>query len=214
MAKADGDAAELSVCVNISSRELIRHDLVRDIRHSITKADPRRNCFRLELTKSLVMENPENSTNYTKHRGARHRPVARRFRHRLFVFCLSARFPFDTIKIDKSFVDDNTPKRAVLLKSMVNMAHELGLSVVAEGISDERDALELRQMGCECAKLYVRRTDAGRPGPEDVEGTVPADALRGRLETLLLQPSDGAFCASGAHVPKVRSAPVLEITII
>jgi EAL domain-containing protein (putative c-di-GMP-specific phosphodiesterase class I) len=65
------------------------------------------------------------------------------------------RFPFDTIKIDKSFVDDTTPKRAVLLKSMVNMAHELGMSVVAEGISDESDALKLRQMGCEYVQSFM-----------------------------------------------------------
>ena len=65
------------------------------------------------------------------------------------------RFPFDTIKIDKSFVDDSTPKRTVLIKSMVNMAHELGLSVVAEGISDENDALQLRQMGCEYVQSFM-----------------------------------------------------------
>jgi EAL domain-containing protein (putative c-di-GMP-specific phosphodiesterase class I) len=65
------------------------------------------------------------------------------------------RFPFDTIKIDKSFVDDTTPKRAMLLKSMVNMAHELGLSVVAEGISDPSDALELRQIGCEYVQSFM-----------------------------------------------------------
>ena len=38
---------------------------------------------------------------------------------------------------------------------MVNMAHELGLSVVAEGISDENDALELRQMGCEYVQSFM-----------------------------------------------------------
>ena len=46
------------------------------------------------------------------------------------------RFPFDTIKIDKSFVDDPSPKRTVLLKSMIDMAHDLGLSVVTEGVAD------------------------------------------------------------------------------
>ena len=38
---------------------------------------------------------------------------------------------------------------------MVNMAHELGMSVVAEGISDENDALELRQMGCEYVQSFM-----------------------------------------------------------
>jgi EAL domain-containing protein (putative c-di-GMP-specific phosphodiesterase class I) len=51
----------------------------------------------------------------------------------------------------------------VLIKSMVNMAHELGLSVVAEGISDESDALQLRQMGCE----YVQSFMFGAPATGD-----------------------------------------------
>ena len=38
---------------------------------------------------------------------------------------------------------------------MVNLAHELGLSVVAEGISDQSDALELRQMGCEYVQSFM-----------------------------------------------------------
>src|SRR5690606_7109484 len=65
------------------------------------------------------------------------------------------RFPFDTIKIDKSFLDDPSSKGMVLVKSMVGMAHDLGLSVVAEGVSDETDALNLRQMGCEYAQSFM-----------------------------------------------------------
>ncbi len=38
---------------------------------------------------------------------------------------------------------------------MVSMAHELGMSVVAEGLSDESDALELRQIGCEYVQSYM-----------------------------------------------------------
>src|SRR5690606_9882495 len=73
------------------------------------------------------------------------------------------RFPFDTIKIDRSFIDDSSPKRSVLLRSMVNMAHDLGLAVVAEGVADENDALELRQMGCE----YVQSFLFGPPLPAE-----------------------------------------------
>jgi len=43
----------------------------------------------------------------------------------------------------------------VLLKSIVGMAHDLGMAVIAEGVADERDALELRQMGCEFAQSYM-----------------------------------------------------------
>jgi EAL domain-containing protein (putative c-di-GMP-specific phosphodiesterase class I) len=73
------------------------------------------------------------------------------------------RFPFDTIKIDKSFIDDPSPKRAVLLKSIINMAHELGLAVVAEGVPNETDARQLREMGCE----FVQSFAFGAPGSGD-----------------------------------------------
>jgi EAL domain-containing protein (putative c-di-GMP-specific phosphodiesterase class I) len=46
---------------------------------------------------------------------------------------------------------------------MISMGHELGMSVVAEGVADESDALELRQMGCEYVQSYM----FGAPIPGD-----------------------------------------------
>jgi len=146
----------LSVSVNLSSRQLIRRDLVSDVRSVIARANLKPRCFRLELTESLVMDNPEQ----TNHVLSKLKQLGiglslDDFGTGYSSLAYLTRFPFDTIKIDKSFVDDATPKRTVLLKSMVNMAHELGLSVVAEGVSDENDALELRQMGCEYVQSYM-----------------------------------------------------------
>jgi len=154
----------LSVSVNLSSRQLIRRDLVSDVRSVIARANLKPRCFRLELTESLVMDNPE-QTNHVLNKlkqlgiGLSLDDFGTGYSSLAYL----TRFPFDTIKIDKSFVDDATPKRAVLLKSMVNMAHELGLSVVAEGVADENDALELRQMGCEYVQSYM----FGAPIPGD-----------------------------------------------
>ncbi len=154
----------LSVSVNLSSRQLIRRDLVSDVRSVIARANLKPRCFRLELTESLVMDNPEQTNHVlTKLKQLGIGLSLDDFGTGYSSLSYLTRFPFDTIKIDKSFVDDTTPKRAVLLKSMVNMAHELGLSVVAEGISDENDALELRQMGCE----YVQSFMFGAPIPGD-----------------------------------------------
>ncbi|TIU12030.1 MAG: EAL domain-containing protein, partial [Mesorhizobium sp.] len=128
---------------------------VSDVRSVIARANLKPRCFRLELTESLVMDNPEQTAhvlNKLKKLGIG--LSLDDFGTGYSSLAYLTRFPFDTIKIDKSFVDDATPKRAVLLKSMVNMAHELGLSVVAEGISDESDALELRQMGCEYVQSF------------------------------------------------------------
>jgi diguanylate cyclase (GGDEF)-like protein/PAS domain S-box-containing protein len=156
--------APLSVSVNLSSRQLIRRDLVSDVRSVIARANLKPRCFRLELTESLVMDNPEQSKhvlNKLKQLGIG--LSLDDFGTGYSSLSYLTRFPFDTIKIDKSFLDDSSAKRDVLLRSMVNMAHELGMSVVAEGISDENDALQLRQMGCE----YVQSFMFGVPVPGD-----------------------------------------------
>jgi diguanylate cyclase (GGDEF)-like protein/PAS domain S-box-containing protein len=154
----------LSVSVNLSSRQLLRRDLVNDVASVIARSGLKARCFRLELTESLVMDNPEQS-NHVLNRlanlgiGLSLDDFGTGYSSLAYL----TRFPFDTIKIDKSFVDDTSPKRVVLLKSMVNMAHELGLSVVAEGVVDQSDALQLRQMGCE----YVQSFAFGQPAPAD-----------------------------------------------
>jgi diguanylate cyclase (GGDEF)-like protein/PAS domain S-box-containing protein len=146
----------LSVSVNLSSRQLIRRDLVTDVRSVVARANLKPRCFRLELTESLVMDNPEQSNHVlSKLKKLGIGLSLDDFGTGYSSLSYLTRFPFDTIKIDKSFIDDTTPKREVLLKSMVNMAHDLGMSVVAEGVSDESDALQLRQMGCEYVQSFM-----------------------------------------------------------
>ncbi|MEL6751521.1 MAG: EAL domain-containing protein, partial [Pseudomonadota bacterium] len=66
------------------------------------------------------------------------------------------RFPFDTIKIDRSFVaNQGGSGRPTILRSIIGMAHDLGMEVVAEGAEDENDALELLQLGCEYAQGFM-----------------------------------------------------------
>ena len=154
----------LSVSVNLSSRQLLRRDLVTDVRSVIARSNLKPRCFRLELTESLVMDNPEQSA----HVLARLKRLGIGLSLDDFGTGYSSlsyltRFPFDTIKIDKSFIDDPSPKRAVLLKSIINMAHELGLAVVAEGVPNETDARQLREMGCE----FVQSFAFGAPGSGD-----------------------------------------------
>jgi EAL domain-containing protein (putative c-di-GMP-specific phosphodiesterase class I) len=66
------------------------------------------------------------------------------------------RFPFDSIKIGQSFVRTNGKgARPVILRSLIALAHDLGMEVVAKGAETDSDAVELYQLGCEYAQGFA-----------------------------------------------------------
>jgi diguanylate cyclase (GGDEF)-like protein/PAS domain S-box-containing protein len=144
----------LFVSVNLSSRQLLRQDLVHDLRTVIARAGLARGTLKLELTESLVMENPEHTAQMLQ----RIRDVGAGLTlgdfgsgHASLAYL--QRFPFDTIKIGHSFVRTNGKEaRPVILRSLVALAHDLGMEVIAQGAETDSDAVELYQLGCEYAQ--------------------------------------------------------------
>ena len=74
-------------------------------------------------------------------------------------------YPFDTLKIDKSFVRDVMTEQedAALVKAIINMAHSLGLEVIAEGVEEANQLHFLRQQGCDFAQGYFYNRPAAEP---------------------------------------------------
>lgn len=148
----------LFVSVNISSRQIFRQNLIQEIRHILGRNIVPKGSLRLEITESLVMENPEQATEILEWlRGAGAELALDDFGTGYSSLAYLQRFPFDTIKIDRALVQasgESGGAGSAIVRSIVALGHELGKSVVAEGVETPEDVAFLRSISCQYAQGF------------------------------------------------------------
>lgn len=163
---------ELSVSVNLSGRQTSDPRLLEEIESALKMNGLGRGSFKIELTESVLMENAELVTdllNQLRNRGVL--IYVDDFGTGYSSLSYLHRFPVDGLKIDKSFVDvlDGTTQSTTMVRTILDLARNLDVEVVAEGIEDDGQALLLHELGCELAQGYL----FARPlSPEDARAEI------------------------------------------
>ncbi len=160
------DGWNLSVAVNLSARSLLDVDLTDDIARALADADVSPSQLVLEITETSLMSDGRHVTIVLDRLAAMGLTLAiDDFGTGYSSLSYLKRLPVKEVKIDKSFVlnmhsDDND---AAIVRSIVDLARNLGLRVVAEGVETPAAWEALRDIGCDVAQGYV----LSRPLPAD-----------------------------------------------
>jgi diguanylate cyclase (GGDEF)-like protein/PAS domain S-box-containing protein len=156
----------LTVSVNLSARQFEDKHLMREIERALAESSLKPNCLELEITESMVMRDIQSSKKILdgiKSKGIR--LAIDDFGTGYSSLVSIKRFPFDCIKIDRSFIKDipHDPDDVAITQAIIAMAHSLRLKVIAEGVETQEQLDFLTEHGCHEFQGYFFR----RPQPAE-----------------------------------------------
>lgn len=154
------------ISVNISGRQFQQRDLIATVMEALeqTRFEPR--CLKLEITESVMMRDPQASLEAMKaFRSRQIHLVIDDFGTGYSSLSYLKRFPVDTLKVDKSFVDGlgKDPESTAIVQAVISLAKSLGMRVTAEGIETREQLEHLRSLDCDHGQGYF----LARPLPAD-----------------------------------------------
>jgi EAL domain-containing protein (putative c-di-GMP-specific phosphodiesterase class I)/GGDEF domain-containing protein len=150
------------LAVNVSAQEFARSDFIDDIERALVDCPALPEWIQLEITESLLIEGEDLA-------------IARMHELKELGFSLAiddfgtgyssfsylSRFPVDKLKIDRSFIVNmaNGARDEAVVAAMIDVAHQLGIKVIAEGVETEQQRVKLIALGCDQLQGYIY----GRP---------------------------------------------------
>lgn len=147
----------LTMAVNLSTWNLQAEELPDQISGLLSSAEVPPSRLELEITESAIMANPELALkNVTRMKKMGLRFSIDDFGTGYSSLAYLKKFPIDEIKIDKSFVMNmaKSQEDVVIVHSIIDLGHNLGLKVVAEGVEDRESMDLLTKLGCDEAQGY------------------------------------------------------------
>ncbi len=147
----------LSISVNLSGKQFSQLDLIDCISQILKETGLDAGSLKIEITESAIIENIDAAAMMLK----RIKALGIRLSLDDFGTGYSSlsylhRFPIDTLKIDRSFVSRiNLPKNAEIVKTILTLAGNLGMDVVAEGVETREQVLQLTGLNCEYVQGYL-----------------------------------------------------------
>jgi diguanylate cyclase (GGDEF)-like protein len=161
----------LSMSVNLSGVQLSNPDLIKQIDELLTSVGLSGDSLKLEITESFLMENLLENVSVANR-------ILDQLKDRKIKLCIDDfgtgysslsylhHLPIDILKIDRSFLNmqKGNSKNSDIVKSIIKLAKDLGLALVAEGIETERQLSMLKELQCDYGQgyLFSRPLDVNR----------------------------------------------------
>jgi diguanylate cyclase (GGDEF)-like protein len=152
------DGLEVSMAVNLSARSLLDPELVADVGRALAHAGTAPASLELEVTESAIMADPDRAQRTLESLGDLGIRVAiDDFGTGYSSLAYLSRLPVHTVKVDRSFIRalGSDPAAEMIVRTTIDLGHNLGLAVVAEGIEDASTRILLRDLGCETAQGFL-----------------------------------------------------------
>jgi EAL domain-containing protein (putative c-di-GMP-specific phosphodiesterase class I) len=170
--------APMRIAVNLSTRELTSPALVPQLASELAESGLPAGLVEVEITDRIVMNDADLPEILADLRSLGVRLAIDDFGTGNSVLGRLQRCRVDTLKIDRSFVQDIAPGAdAPVVQALVSLAHSLGLDVVAEGVETEEQAAVLRDYGCGIAQGFLY----SRPVPADQMTAVLTEGAASRV---------------------------------